>query len=102
MSLPLENFYELHGATEPRLLQQIATELPDLPDLNINEYRGTIKTLKDQKGYSFRKIVEFLAEHGVPTNRSAVYRAYKQPDDLEEYQADEPLVDDETGEIVEP
>jgi hypothetical protein len=99
MTIPKDKVYEIHGVTPPDLLGQIASELPDVPDIDLSDYSDVICLLHDQKDYSFKKIVEFLHNHGVETNRSAVYRVYK--DTHLPIPADDPLVDEETGEIVE-
>jgi hypothetical protein len=40
------------------------------------DYIRTIKTLRDEKKFTFRAIAEWLAERGVETDHSAVYRTY--------------------------
>jgi hypothetical protein len=100
-----DRVYELRGALRPDLLEQVVNELPDVPEIDLAEYATAIKTLHDAKAFSFSEIVGFLREHGVETNRSAVYRVYKEasqaaPD--ERNPDDDPLFDEDTGEVVEP
>jgi hypothetical protein len=40
------------------------------------DHVGTIKTLRDEKRFTFRAIAEWLAKKGVETDHSAVYRTY--------------------------
>jgi len=42
----------------------------------IEEYIETINVLRDEKGYSFREIADWLTENGVEADYNAVYRAY--------------------------
>src|SRR5258708_3074815 len=42
----------------------------------LHDYRETIAGLRDEKGFSFREIAEWLTEHGVPADYNAVYRVY--------------------------
>jgi hypothetical protein len=42
----------------------------------IEEYIETINVLRDDKGYSFREIADWLTENGVEADYNAVYRAY--------------------------
>jgi len=42
----------------------------------LTEYIATIKTLRDEKKFTFRAIADWFAERGVETDHSAVYRAY--------------------------
>ena len=95
-----ESIYELYGMTSPHALEEIASELPGVPELELADYSRVIVLLHDDKRLSFRKIVGFLQDHGIETNRSAVYRVYKEagPPAGE----GDPLIDDETGEVVEP
>jgi len=100
MDVPKSKFAEVYGVTPPDELEQIARGLPDVPDLELSDYASVILILHDQKDQSFSKIVGFLKQHGIEANRSAVYRVYKDaklPKELKE-----PLVDDDTGEIIEP
>ena len=93
-----EDKYQTHGVPSPEQLAELVEDMPETPEIRIDEYAGVIRTLHDEKSLSFRDIVAFLGKHGIKTNRSAVYRVYKDtgtPDD------EEPLVDDETGEVVE-
>jgi len=95
-----DKFYELHGVTPPNILAHLVRELPDIPDIDLEDYAEVICDLHDNKGYSFKQVVEFLNGHGLETNRSAVYRCYKYAS-LPPEEREEPLVDDETGQIVE-
>lgn len=83
----------------PDVLEQLAEKLPDAPEFKLDDYAGTIRTLHDEKSLSFTEIVEFLAKHGIEANRSAVYRVYK--DAKRERPEEPPLVDPDTGEVVE-
>jgi hypothetical protein len=40
------------------------------------DFIGTIKTLRDEKKFTFRAIAEWFAKKGIETDHSAVYRAY--------------------------
>ena len=40
------------------------------------EYWSTIKTLRDEKKFTFRAIAEWLGKRGIETDHSAVYRTY--------------------------
>ena len=40
------------------------------------DYIRTIKILRDEKKFTFRAIAEWLADRGVETDHSAVYRTY--------------------------
>lgn len=51
------------------------------------DYREVIHTLRNEKGFSFREIAEWLTENGVPCEHNAVYRAYtKGMDPMQEAQ----------------
>ena len=102
MNLPKEQIYEAHGATPPEVLEHLVAELPDIPDIDLADYGAVITKLHDAKDYSFRQIVEFLHEHGIETNRSAVYRVYKEASLAVPPDEEDPLVDEDTGEVVEP
>jgi hypothetical protein len=40
------------------------------------DFIGTIKTLRDEKKFTFRAIAEWFGQRGIETDHSAVYRAY--------------------------
>jgi hypothetical protein len=40
------------------------------------DYIATIRTLRDEKKFTFRAIADWLGQRGVETDHSAVYRAY--------------------------
>lgn len=42
----------------------------------LEDYRETIRVLRDDKGFSFREIAEWLTENGVDADYNAVYRVY--------------------------
>jgi hypothetical protein len=42
----------------------------------LQEYAESIRTLRDEKGFTFREIAEWLTEHGVEADHNAVYRVY--------------------------
>jgi hypothetical protein len=42
----------------------------------LQDYRETINVLRDNKGFSFREIAEWLTENGVDADYNAVYREY--------------------------
>lgn len=42
----------------------------------IHDHIGTIKTLRNEKRFTFRAIAEWLTKKGIETDHSAVYRAY--------------------------
>lgn len=99
MKFSKQQLYELHGVLSPRDLATLAgSQEVDVPDIDVADYYETIRILRDEKGYSFAKIVAFLAEHGLSTNRTAVFRVYKAGPINDQ---EEPLIDDETGERVE-
>jgi hypothetical protein len=98
-----DQFYEQHGALPPHILEQIVDEIPDLPAIDPADYTSVITRLHDEKDFSFRDIELFLKKHGVATNRSAVYRVYKEANpQARKSQEESPLIDEDTGETVEP
>jgi hypothetical protein len=42
----------------------------------IHDHIGTIKTLRNEKRFTFRAIAEWLTKRGIETDHSAVYRAF--------------------------
>ena len=42
----------------------------------LGDYIDTIRVLRQDKGFSYREIAEWLSENGVPTDHNAVYREY--------------------------
>jgi hypothetical protein len=42
----------------------------------LHDYIQTIRVLRDEKGFTFREIAEWLTESGVDADHNAVYRAY--------------------------
>jgi len=42
----------------------------------LEDYRETIGVLRDEKGFSFREIAEWLTQNGVEADYNAVYRVY--------------------------
>jgi hypothetical protein len=42
----------------------------------IEDYRETIEVLRDEKGFSFREIGDWLTANGVEADYNAVYRVY--------------------------
>lgn len=102
MDIPKDIIYQANGATPPDLLEQLVNELPDIPEIDLEDYGAVISKLHDEKAHSFRQIVEFLRQHGIETNRSAVYRVYKEASLPTPPEEEDPLVDPDTGEVVEP
>ena len=49
----------------------------------LEDYRETINVLRNDKGFSFREIAEWLRQNGVDADYNAVYRVYTKgmPDD---------------------
>ncbi len=43
----------------------------------LRDYIETIRTLRQDKRFSFREVAEWLSEHGVPPDHNAVYREYR-------------------------
>jgi hypothetical protein len=58
----------------------------------LEDYRETINLLRNDKGFSFREIAEWLAQNGVDADYNAVYRVYTKgmPDDEVAALAQEP------------
>ena len=100
MSQKDDQFYEMRGALRPDLLEQLVNDIPDSSGIDIADYASVITKLHDAKDFSFTEIVEFLGKHGIVTNRSAIYRVYKEA--CAANGPDEPLIDDEGREVVEP
>lgn len=98
---PSDDVYKLHGVPSPDDLHGMLDEMPDVPDIRLEDYSGVITRLHQEKGLSFKEITEFLKKQGLSFNRSAVYRCYKDSNRADE-EGTEPLIDDETGEVVEP
>ena len=42
----------------------------------LQDYRDTIRVLRDEKGFSFREIADWLTENGVEADYNSVYRVY--------------------------
>ena len=42
----------------------------------LEEYKETIEELRNEKGFSFREISDWLTENGVEADYNAVYRVY--------------------------
>jgi hypothetical protein len=42
----------------------------------LSDYIGTIRTLRDEKKFTFRAIAEWFEKKGIETDHSAVYRTY--------------------------
>jgi hypothetical protein len=42
----------------------------------IEDYDGVIRTLRDEKRFTFREVAEWLEENGVEVDHNAVYRQY--------------------------
>ena len=70
----------------------------------LDGYGPVIKTLRDQKNFSYREIAEWLTERGIPSDHNSVYRAYMKSlsrearaNELarEEFEADRPEEDDD-------
>ena len=61
----------------------------------LQDYRETINTLRDEKGFSFREIADWLTQNGVETDYNSVYRAYTKgmPEELVAQLDQEPLDD---------
>lgn len=75
---PPNEAYEKLGITPPEVLDALIDQLPDAPDYEISvyDYADVIVRLRDEKGFSFRAIVDFLGKHGVKTNRTTVHTVY--------------------------
>src|SRR5262249_34926700 len=43
----------------------------------VDEYVEVISKLRDEKGFTYRAIAQWLCEHGVPTDHNEVYRTHK-------------------------
>ncbi len=43
----------------------------------VDEYAEAISKLRDEKGFTYRAIAEWLCERGVPTDHNEVYRTHK-------------------------
>jgi HD-GYP domain-containing protein (c-di-GMP phosphodiesterase class II) len=84
---------------DPRLVAKMAAD--EQPKVDIADYFEAICTLR-KKDFSFADIASWLNEKlGTSFDRNQVYQAFKtvgQPPAPETA----PLVDDETGEVVEP
>jgi hypothetical protein len=73
------------------------------------DYIRAIKTLRDEKKFTFRAIAEWLGERGIETDHSAVYRTYlaeipprfRDPD-TDWSEVDEPDFGDENVKVKRP
>ena len=62
----------------------------------LQDYLEVIQTLRDEKGFSFREIAEWLSKNGVDADYNAVYRAYtKYLSDTEVAQLDQEEADED-------
>lgn len=65
------------------------------------EYDAVIRTLRDEKNFTFREIAEWLNNYNVQTDHNAVYREYtkEMPEDMarSEAEADEHIEQEESG-----
>ena len=65
------------------------------------DYNPVIRTLRDEKNFTFREIAAWLKEYNVQADHNAVYREYTKgmPDDLarDEAEADEHIEQEESG-----
>jgi len=77
----------------PDELLQLAVQEVDR-DL-LSDYAPVIGTLREDKGFSFREIAEWLNDHGVPADYNAVYRLYTKGMDSAEVQAIDQQEEDE-------
>jgi hypothetical protein len=59
---------------DPQQLQAEAQKEPRRRGLN--DYRETIRLLKDEKGFSFREIAAWLQQRSLDVDHNAVWRAY--------------------------
>jgi hypothetical protein len=59
---------------DPQQLQAEAQKEPRRRGLD--DYRETIRLLKEEKGFSLREIAAWLQERGVNVDHNAVWRAY--------------------------
>lgn len=61
----------------------------------LQDYRETISVLRDNKGFSFREIAEWLTQNGVDADYNAVYRVYTKglPEDVVAALDNEPVDD---------
>lgn len=82
------------------MFQKADSDFPDdISSYPVESYARTILLLHEAKGLSFRAITQFLLEGGVKTNRTTVYNIYKANSEGPD---DEPLVDEESGQVIEP
>ena len=57
--------------------QQLKAEAQKEPQRRrLDDYRNTIRLLKDEKGFSLREIASWLQERGVNVDHNAVWRTY--------------------------
>lgn len=70
--LQVETVSESHPP--PEILMQLAMDEPNRRLLD--EQRGTIAVLRDEKGFTFREIAEWLTDKGIECDYNAVYRVY--------------------------
>jgi hypothetical protein len=75
---PNELLEQARGETNRKLLQ---------------EYAETIRLLRDEKGFSFREIGDWLTQRGIEANNNDVYRVYTKglPDHQVEELENEPV-----------
>lgn len=99
-AVPTVHVVRTEGPLPPPDLENLVEQLPDAPEFRLDDYASAIVTLHDVKGFSFREVAEFLSRHGIDTNRTAVYRCYKDWHEAPPSAA-EPLIDEDTGEVVE-
>jgi hypothetical protein len=59
----------------PSTLVEMAEHEPERK--RVDEYAEVISKLRDEKGFTYRAIAEWLCEHGVPTDHNEVYRTHK-------------------------
>jgi hypothetical protein len=59
----------------PTALIELAKREPERK--RVDEYAEVISKLRDEKGFTYRAIAEWLSEHGVPTDHNEVYRTHK-------------------------
>ena len=65
------------------------------------EYSEVIRTLRDEKNFTFREIAEWLKDYNVEADHNAVYREYTKgmPEEIaiSEVEADEHVEQEESG-----
>jgi len=69
----------------------------------LSEYNAVIRTLRDEKNFTFREIANWLLSHHVLTDHNAVYREYTKGMPTEfaqgEAMADAKLEQEESGQL---